>query len=569
MNKIKLLITILFVTINLVSAQTLRVPQDYLTIQEAIDAAQTFDTVLVSEGTYYENIRFGGKGIIVTSRYFITKDWQTVFNTVISGSNSLNKDTASTVIFYKEDSTAVLDGFTITGGTGTRHLGMQVVQEGAGIYLDSSAAIIRNNYIINNIITPQPGVNNGGGGGISSYFGNPTIYNNIIVSNTAGYAGGIVLNWSKGKIKNNLVYHNFATLQYGCGGIMVWQAPENGGIVENNTIIGNVATTATAGGISISVTDATTIPLIKNNIIWGNRQTIGKQITPGLEYLSYNDIEDIQNLLNITVYPEFLGNFILSDSSSCIDLGDVSLKYNDLSDSNFPENALFPSKGSIRNDLGVSGGSLAMVPPELNISDLYTSSKNLSFIGIAGQEKTSTIELLNLSTKKTIVDSIVHINISDFILTAEREISLDLICSDFITVTFKPLTAGSYLDTVKIYHQLDGLNNPIIISVNGHVLGSPTGVEEESILNKFTLNQNYPNPFNPSTKITYTISSESFVNLEIFDLLGRKLFDLVNEKQSAGEYNINFTASTLSSGIYFYKLSANNRVICKKMTLIK
>jgi hypothetical protein len=124
------------------------VPQQYPTIQSAIDASKNFDTVLVANGTYKENIRFKGKGIVVTSRFFITRNWETVAATIIDGSTSSNKDTASTVQFLdREDSTAVLDGFTVTGGTGTRYLfpfgtGKTKVQEGAGIILDYNITLL-------------------------------------------------------------------------------------------------------------------------------------------------------------------------------------------------------------------------------------------------------------------------------------------------------------------------------------------------------------------------------------------------------------------------------------------
>ena len=243
------------------TGRILRVPQEYPTIQAAIDSAKNTDTVLVSEGRYYENINYYWKKIVITSRYFITKDWQTVQNTIIDGSTAVDKNNASTVTLLNGlDSNAVLDGFTITGGTGTLWVyGSARPQEGGGIIMNLSSAIIKNNIITNNMTRTAVGVISGGGGGISSLYSNPTIYNNVVVSNTSGYAGGIVLNWSKGKVRNNIIYHNTTTGQYGAGGIMIWQAPQNGGIVENNIIVGNISTSI-GGGMSISVTDATTIP---------------------------------------------------------------------------------------------------------------------------------------------------------------------------------------------------------------------------------------------------------------------------------------------------------------------
>ncbi len=96
-------------------------------------------------------------------------------------------------------------------------------------------------------------------------------------------------------------------------------------------------------------------------------------------------------------------------------------------------------------------------------------------------------------------------------------------------------------------------------------IGAPT---------KFELTQNYPNPFNPTTTISYAIPSVETrhalsVQLIVYDLLGRKVATLVNEKQSPGNYSVEFDASKLSSGIYFYRLSAGGFVSVKKMILMK
>jgi len=90
----------------------------------------------------------------------------------------------------------------------------------------------------------------------------------------------------------------------------------------------------------------------------------------------------------------------------------------------------------------------------------------------------------------------------------------------------------------------------------------------------FTLSQNYPNPFNPTTIIDYTIPNnvlefDSNVKLKVYDILGRELMTLVNEKQESGSYSINFDASDLSNGIYVYILKAGNFIKSNKMILLK
>jgi hypothetical protein len=86
---------------------------------------------------------------------------------------------------------------------------------------------------------------------------------------------------------------------------------------------------------------------------------------------------------------------------------------------------------------------------------------------------------------------------------------------------------------------------------------------------EFKLNQNYPNPFNPSTKFSYSIPEKALVTIKVFDVLGREIKTLVNEEKPIGTYEVDFNASNLSSGIYFYRLNAGKFVSTKKMVLLK
>ena len=85
----------------------------------------------------------------------------------------------------------------------------------------------------------------------------------------------------------------------------------------------------------------------------------------------------------------------------------------------------------------------------------------------------------------------------------------------------------------------------------------------------YSLEQNYPNPFNPSTTIKYSIKEKSSVELKIFDLLGSEIALLVNEEKTAGNYDVSFDASSLSSGVYLYTIKAGSFVQTRKMLLMK
>ncbi len=92
---------------------------------------------------------------------------------------------------------------------------------------------------------------------------------------------------------------------------------------------------------------------------------------------------------------------------------------------------------------------------------------------------------------------------------------------------------------------------------------------EVGIPEKYDISQNYPNPFNPTTKIDYDLPYDGKVNIAVYDLSGRELANLVNEVKAAGYYSLEFNASNLASGIYFYKITSKNFTATKKMVVLK
>lgn len=113
-------------------------------------------------------------------------------------------------------------------------------------------------------------------------------------------------------------------------------------------------------------------------------------------------------------------------------------------------------------------------------------------------------------------------------------------------------------------------------TINPEMFGNSIQAESKKTANteksseSISLKQNYPNPFNPSTIIGYHLGASSLVELKVYDILGNEVAVLVNQNQNAGTYNVEFNASTMSSGIYFYKLKSNGEEMeTKRMLLVK
>lgn len=201
-----------------------------------------------------------------------------------------------------------------------------------------------------------------------------------------------------------------------------------------------------------------------------------------------------------------------------------------------------------------------MINNWLNFSSLTLQSPNGGEIWLIGETEEITwtdvnvydvkIELSidNGSSWSTIIESTPNTGTYSWIVAAQDS-------SDQCLIRITNVDDGNVLDICDDVFTIDMI----------------TGVEEleEGIPSKFDLSQNYPNPFNPATTISYSIPKESQVSLKIYDVMGREVAELVNGKQLAGSYHAEFDASSLASGTYFYKLTANEFVSVKKMVLLK
>ena len=137
--------------------------------------------------------------------------------------------------------------------------------------------------------------------------------------------------------------------------------------------------------------------------------------------------------------------------------------------------------------------------------------------------------------------SIKNLPAGDYILIAHRIGSQ----SESMNISLTENTRGGY--NFSLRSKTSGVNNPFV----------------------YSLSQNYPNPFNPNTVISYSVAKEGNVTLKVFNAAGQQVSELVNSVQQAGIYNVEFNASSLSSGVYFYKLESNGFTAVNKMILVK
>ncbi|MEO6696168.1 MAG: T9SS type A sorting domain-containing protein [Ignavibacteria bacterium] len=363
MYKVKLIFTFLFAFSVTANALIKNVPSQFSTIQSAIISSSNGDTILVQPGTYMENINFRGKKIVLTSRYYQNNDYSFIQSTIINGSTPVYPDSASCVlIINNEDSTTVLQGFTITGGGGTKWTdehGAGLYREGGGILVAYCNPVIQHNIVKDNHCE-LGGVTSTGGGGMRIGDCYAKVFNNVVTNNSARYGAAIVLNYAGGEYRNNLIYKNYGSQDYGAGSSF-WlnnnfSRPR---IIENNTIVFNSAVAEVPGILAFSGVQG----IVRNNIIWGNTSPSNIQVFGSSLTVRYCNIQNgFSGAGNININPLFdTTNYYLRIGSPCVDKGDSSTVYNDPPDPINPTLARWPSRGGLRNDMGAYGGPVSSV----------------------------------------------------------------------------------------------------------------------------------------------------------------------------------------------------------------
>ena len=361
-------------------------PTDYPTIQEAMDAAEYGDTILVAAGTFTEHISMkSGVMLLGTGGSLSTPD-DLSDDSIIDGA-----ETGRPVTFGAQVHDASLVGFTITDGTGSISGGniscsgeANTVKDnlivngrttsyggyGGGIYLTAGHSKIVDNVIRNNWAWQR-------GGGIETRAYGAIIEGNVIYDNQSDWAGGIYVSGSSTVIRKNIIDDNYADHRDG-GGILV-AGSANSVVIENNTIVNNTAKSWGFGGaMYIDEIDEITI---RNNIVASNWNASSG--TGGIHFVScpvtltltYNDVHNNEGNDysgcapgegSISAAPLFVDadnqDYHLQLESPAIDAGDPDPVYNDPEDPANPGYALYPAMGTVRNDMGAFGGQCSVEP---------------------------------------------------------------------------------------------------------------------------------------------------------------------------------------------------------------
>jgi len=555
----------------------------FKTITHALSVATNTDVINVAAGTYNKTL---GETFPLTMVSGVTLTGTAGALTTIINASDINNNRVFDCI--SNSASTIIQGFTITDGYVRDTSSAGVVSKGGGMYIDGGSPIIQNNIITNNTSRGYDfyqagiGANNGGtgnGGGI--YIANggaPTIRNNVISYNIAQGGGG--KDYRGGWSGNGSAGGNATG-----GGIYASGAE----IIINNTIYGNQAIgglggssnslsagdggNATAGGIAASF-DA----IIKNNI-FSNNSAIGGTVGGGS---GGSNGTATDGALSYFQGVNFSYNLYYNNTATTNPDGG-NLGTNNIMGSD----PLFVSATNFHFTSTSSPAYHAGTPTGAPTTDLDGTTRSVTTPSIGAYEGTDPlpVELVSF-TVSTNGSSVVlswgtATEVNNYGFEVERgsiqnsESRIQNGNAEWTKMGFvegagttnapkeysfndKNLAAGRYQYRLKQIDR-DGMFK-YSQSIEAEVGAAPKA---------FGLSQNYPNPFNPSTTIEYSIVSSGIVSVRVYDVLGREVASLVNERQEAGTYSVRLDASKLSSGFYYYTLSAGTSVSTRKMLLLK
>jgi hypothetical protein len=548
---------------NLMYGQMRNVPQQYASIQDAIDAAVTGDTVLVDTGIYFENVRFKGKSILLSSKYMFEGDTSFISRTVINGSQPVYPDSASCVYFEGgENQNAIIQGFTLTGGEGTiiTSVGENpfTFREGGAISIESSSPTIQFNLIRGNYVRNTANLDRvAGGGAIRCRYCDALIQNNVIMDNEGFHNGGIAIYWSSATVRNNIIYQNTLSKEFGGAALLV---ENNLGttLIENNTIVGNKSLqSGVSGGIYLKNGDIEAL----NNIIWGNTQNNTMETGGSGDFgMSYNSSDKPRgDTGDVDESPEFSDHYFqLSGVAAQIDAGKPDPLYND-----HPES---PALGEARNDIGAYGGPYAAVLPAFIFHDIYLPSSVDFQISYPDSTVTRQLDIKNLGTAKVTIHKIEVDGYDDITIIPADTIHLLPVSDTNIELIWTPEIVEELELDLKIYHDNTALDNPLLVSVTGSSAELPTAIRQQTD-NQRELLSVFPNPADREVQINYTVKTAGRHQIILTDITGKTRILIRDEHGEPGSYSLIFNNENLPAGVYFLTLKSENYQITSRLHL--
>jgi parallel beta-helix repeat protein len=550
-------------------------------IQDCINVSVFGDTIYVANGVYQEQVIMipglsligaGTDSCIIDTRAFATGDFSTVVvmdSCLFTGfyilctndfnyGNGIYSEAKNSLITLNKVSSAN-SGITLRLGARSKVFNNFCFNNRTGMYISNSdSSIIRKNSIIvvgsnsstgisisafNSNYTPiidsnYIEVKQGGNYAIRKGFGsNPLIKNNVIVIKQS--RGIFLSDGNSAKIYNNSIYS-----EHNSNGI------ENPGVpylqLYNNYLMGKFVTAMSVGG---SPND------VRNNVVTGANVGIEKWGTQPNPLIQYNNVwnSSVANYSNFTPDSTNLSvnPMIVNDDTTQGDLDFHLQMFSPLIDAGDP-NIL--DKDSSRSDIGLYGGPLG---ESYKYKDLAPKPpRNLSAVVDSSQ-------ILVKWNRNTEADTS-HYNVyrdtvANFTIDSTKLISSQ---TDTFYIQYPPYQNSRYVYKISCVDNQGNESLPseeLVINIT-----SLTMNDYPMTINDYLLYQNYPNPFNPTTRIAYKLKEGGYVKLYVYDIKGELITTLVNQHQSAGYYEVEFSASSiknpessineLASGIYIYQI---------------
>ncbi len=616
-----------------VQAQIIHVPADYPTIQQGIDAATNGDTVLVSDGTYYEQINFlGKKPLMVASEFLTDADTNHIASTIIDGSQLTNLDSASVVYFVSgEDSTSILCGFTVRNGKGTYTTDNYNDRQGGGIWISNAGAKIIHNRITHNTVDDtQPG--NGEstcGGGIGAKYGmgnywiviadNTIDSNSCISTNEYAQGGGIFLSYNTRIIHNIISYNSgrgYQSAQLWGGGIYVAGWPNTIAIIEENTITNNT-TKGLVNTCSAGVECANVKVIFSDNLVADNTIKPGGN-GGGAGFLLYQPRAGSvfsRNIFRDNVSNVGIGGGMLVQTNSAFVINTV------LFENNYFINNVAPGGGAFcilsnpvllqnnvftGNQATGSGGALYL-DNNLNLQmEHFAILINNSFYDNDANGAGGAI--CSIKAKPLIFNSVFWSDSANngqeiFIVTNDTaEIAYSNINADYVNGYM--YDGGGNINEDPLFEDLELLslsqNSPCINTGTAEyichcnslytapaydILGNLrplndyfemgayerliTGIDYKLSNKTKDWHSVYPNPFTGEARLSYELDKKTQVEINLYNSSGELIQTLLSEQQEAGNQELQFSSGNLPAGIYFYRITTDSKQATGKMILLK